>query len=363
MAGSPMYKEIVEWAKGQIFDRTFAPGDKFLSEAALCAHFDVSRQTVRRALDILAQDGQIRRERGSGTYIAGEPASVSCAARKESASKTIGVITVNTEYHIFPGIIRGIKETLSGHGYSIKVAATQDDVASETRALEQMLQMSPAGLIIEPTKSGLPCLNLDLYRTFFQRGIPMVFTDSRYPEIPGPCISPDDDEVGYIATRHLIDMGHRHIAGVFAHTNHSGLLRYRGYARALLEAGIPLRDDRVHWYRHETLEDTLRGGLLWATISTCTAIVCYNDQIALRLMDRLGKHGLRVPEDISIIAPDNSERAKAAGLTSIPHPMEKLGCAAAETLLCLIGGGQGESVLFAPELIVRNSVRKLEDNP
>ena len=360
MAGSPMYLEIVQWAKGQIFDAAFPPGEKFPSESALCTRFGVSRQTVRHALDILTHEGHIRRVRGSGTYVSGEMAAPPRLARKETPSKTIGVITVNTEYYIFPRIICGIKEILSRRGYRIEVYSTQDDVAQETRALQQMLAMSPAGLIIEPTKSGLPCLNQRLYRSIFQHGIPVVFTDSRYWDIPGPCVALDDEAVGYAATRHLIEMGHRRIAGVFSHTNRSGLLRYRGYARALLEAELPLHDDRLHWYRHETLDDMLRGGLLWATVSTCTAIVCYNDQIALRLMDQLDKHGLRVPEDISIIASDNSDRAQQIGLTSIPHPTEDLGRAAANVLLLMIDGAQGEDVLFKPESITGNSVRNLK---
>ena len=358
MSETPMYMEIVEWTKGQIFDRTVSPGDKFYSEAALCRQFCVSRQTVRRALDILARQGYIQRIQGSGTYIAGDTEVSTCLALNDNLAKTVGIITVNNEYPIFPHVIEGIREVLSGYGYALTIDTTQDDVAQETHALARMLDLTPAGLIVEPTKSGLPCLNTKLYRALFQRGIPVVFTNSRYADIPGPCICLDDDAVGYNATQYLIEMGHKNIAGVFAHTNQSGLLRYRGYARALLNNNLALRDDYVHWYRHETLEDTLRGGLLWATVSTCTAIVCYNDQIATRLMDQLTKHGLRVPEDISIISPDNTDAAQRVGLTSIDHPSKMLGHAAADVLRRMIMGGQGDDVVFAPELIIRNSVRR-----
>ncbi len=362
MASSSKYMDIVAWTMNQIAAGAFLPGDKFLSENALGERFGYSRQTVRRALEVLEQGSHIVRIQGSGTYIAAAPAAGRQVGAEGAPSMTIGVISLNLDDYIFPGIIRGIESVCTPSGYALQLASTQDEVAGETRALQLMLEGRLAGLIVEPTKSGLPCVNLDLYRVIAQRGIPLVFTDSRYTEVEAPYVAPDDAAVGYIATRHLLDMGHRRIAGLFTHCNRAGLQRYQGYARALAEHGLPVREEHVHWYcNRDQMIEMLEGKLLRDSLSACTAVFCYNDQLALRLMELLGVRGRRVPDDLSVVGVDNTRLAEMCGLSSVIHPGERLGVAAAKLLLSMIGGGEGRTILFPPELMMRGSVRRWEE--
>ena len=94
-------------------------------------------------------------------------------------------------------------------------------------------------------------------------------------------------------------------------------------------------------------------------------IVCYNDQIAVQVMEELEKLGIRIPEDVSITGYDNSLYAqRGGGITTIAHPQEKLGEMAAELILEKINGvSEAESKverLIHPELIIRGSCRKAE---
>ncbi len=363
MIGSYKYLAIVAWAKKQIAAGAFAPGKKFLSEAELCEAFRVSRQTVRRALDVLAQGGYITRIQGSGTYVAGErPISRYRADESGPSSMTIGIITTQLDDYIFPGITRGIEGVLSAKGFFVQLVSTKNVVSGETRALRQMLESPVAGLIVEPTKSGLPCHNLGLYQAILQKGIPLIFTDSRFAELSHvPCVSLDDEQVGYQATTHLLDMGHRRIAGIFSHTNRPGHGRYVGYARALAERGIPLQDDLVHWYSYENYRQIIRGQQLLECLNRCSAVLCYNDQLALMLVEIYRENGRLVPEDLSIVGIDNSELAKFAALTSVIHPGDRLGEAAASLLISMLGGAEGRDILFQPELVVRGSVQRMEE--
>ena len=93
------------------------------------------------------------------------------------------------------------------------------------------------------------------------------------------------------------------------------------------------------------------------------AVVCYNDQIAVKVIQALMDEGLRVPEDVSVTGYDNSYIASNGGisLTTIVHPQEKLGEIAAQLLLDLIQNG-GETdrkkrILIEPEIIIGNSCR------
>ena len=71
------------------------------------------------------------------------------------------------------------------------------------------------GIIAEPTKSGLPNPNLDLYRQIMEQGIPVIFINSYYPELKAPHVSLDDKMAGKMATKYLIQCGHREIAAIF----------------------------------------------------------------------------------------------------------------------------------------------------
>jgi GntR family transcriptional regulator of arabinose operon len=198
-----------------------------------------------------------------------------------------------------------------------------------------------------------------LYHTITQRGIPLLFIDSFYPELSIPYVTLDDVKAGYTATRHLINRGHRDIAGIFPHSNRQGHLRYLGYVKALAEQGIAIQDHCVFWHSKENMHQILHSEQLLECLSSCTAVLCYNDLTALTLIDFLRQNGRYVPDDISVVGIDNSELAKISSLTSVVHPAEQLGEAAANLLLAMINGSDGKNILFPPELVMRASVRDI----
>jgi GntR family transcriptional regulator of arabinose operon len=77
------------------------------------------------------------------------------------------------------------------------------------------------------------------------------------------------------------------------------------------------------------------------------------------LIDFLRQNGRYVPDDISVVGIDNSELAKISSLTSVVHPAEQLGEAAANLLLAMINGSEGKNILFPPEMVMRASVRDI----
>ena len=94
------------------------------------------------------------------------------------------------------------------------------------------------------------------------------------------------------------------------------------------------------------------------------AVVCYNDQIAMKVIQALTDAGLKVPEDISVTGYDNSYMANSGGfnLTTIVHPQEKLGEMAAELLLDLIQNGEEtvkeKKIMIEPEIVIGNSCKE-----
>ena len=97
-------------------------------------------------------------------------------------------------------------------------------------------------------------------------------------------------------------------------------------------------------------------------LSTCTAVVCYNDQIALKFIDFVRKRGLDIPGDISLVSFDDSQLAVVSEikLTTVAHPKELLGEEAAKAMINMINRTKDYyDIKMEPKLIVRGSTKKL----
>lgn len=361
--GKAKYYTLMEQLREEIVSGKIKPGDKLPSENEMSQEYRISRHTVRKALSILENEGYIRAEHGKGTY---------CIKRgKQTSSKNIGVITTYISDYIFPRLIQGIDNVLTEGGYSIILKNTGNSRRREAECLEDILTKDIDGLIIEPSKSEIYCRNIDKYQVLDQRGIPYVFIQGIYPQMKDkPHILMDDVEGGYLLTKHLTDLGHKYILGVFKADDTQGNGRHKGYVEALQESGIPYNPDKVIWFHTEDKAVKPKSVLndLLNKKEPIDAIVCYNDQIAIEIIEFLNSRGLRVPEDISITGYDNSFMAESGGvkLTTISHPKEKLGEMAAELLLEKLAGIEDKDSKVArvikPELIIRNSCTRKTNN-
>ena len=333
-------------------------GDRLYSEHALCMKFHVSRQTVRQALKELEAEGLIERRRGSGTYIAQDI----FAQRKPTMS--IGIISSYLDDYIFPSQTKGVERVLSEHGYSMHLGITYDKTYNEAKHLRAMLDKDVDGVLVEPAKSALPYVNTAYYQEFIRRGIPILQVNSFVKELALPYVALDDRKGGYLACMHLIKMGHRRIGGVFKHDDHQGHLRYQGFMKALSEHDLLYNEEHVYWYSTEDREAlfALSDSQLLKRISGCTAVFCYNDQVALILIEQLRQSGKQVPKDVSIVGYDDSNLATVSvpALTSIVHPGQVLGELAAQQLLEMIAQPSSTGgYVFEPQLVERESVRQL----
>lgn len=353
----PKYMALVKWIREQVEGNRLHCGDKFYSENELSAMFGISRQTVRQAVGILEREHIVERRRGSGTYIAYSP------QKTAVPTMNIGVITTYLDDYIFTSIIRGIETVLAKNNYTMQIAFTHNRVENETRALRTMLEKGVDGLIVEPTKSGLPNPNLPLYEELRGRELPIMFFNAYYPALDFPHVAMDDRKAGYLAAHCLTQAGHRKIGGIFQLDDLQGHLRYAGYMQALLEANAEIRDESVIWYATEDKPNIPEEFPRYLRrLADCTGLVCYNDQIAFTVMEQLKKHDVAVPERLSLVSIDNSDLASFCEIpfTSVAHPKELLGQTAAENLLKLIHDKHfSATVDFKPELVERGSVRVL----
>ena len=352
------YQEVIGWITEQIEGGTLHPGMKIPSENTLCQQFGISRQTARHAISELEGKGLLYSRRGSGTFISGK------IKDAEKRQKRIAVVTTYVDSYIFPETLQGIESGLNRYGYLMQISFTNNDFDKERMILEDILANDDiAGLIIEPTKSTLPNPNLELFRKLMGREIPVLFINSYYPELRCHHVSLNDRECAYKAVSRLIELGHTRIGCIFKLDDGQGMERYSGYRRAMQEKGCPVDESWIVWLDTTDVRHIydMRQRII-SRLKRCSAVFCYNDQVAVNVIDFLQKEGISIPGDVSVVSMDDSELATMNGmsLSSVPHPERKLGEKAAENMIHLIhNSGFNATFEFNEELVERNSIRRI----
>lgn len=356
------YESLYHHLKNQILNGTLKYGDKIPPENELASQFSLSRYTVRRAIELLTNEGLLEKRHGSGTFVKNTSTAL-------NRSNVIGVITTYLDDYIFPSIIRGIETVLTQHGYSLSLGITENKTEKETACLRSMLDQNIDGLIIEGTKSTLVNPNIALLETIKSRNIPIVFINSNYPDFESSYVMMDDEGSGKMVADYLLDQGHRKIGGIFKLDDIQGHRRFRGIEKALYERHVPICEDSFIWYTTENMESIFRpeyDRLFLQRFKDISALICYNDQIAVKAMQTFERNGISVPSDISVVGFDNSDLCELSHvkLTSVTHARKDMGESAARTLLELMSKKKDDKsqikIYLKSELIVRNSVKKYE---
>ncbi len=350
------YQLLANQLREELARNSGQSGYKLPTEQELSRQYRLSRQTVRHALSLLEDEGLIQRRQGSGSYATG--------LLPGAAPRQIAVVASFMDDYIFPAILHDASDVFSRQGYSTAVYATENRVSTEREILLRLLEEPVGGLLVEGSKTALPTPNADLYQRLLQTGTPIVFLHGAYAGLDRvPCVADDNYGGGYQLARYLAGRGHREIAGIFKSDDVQGPQRYHGAVSALRDAGLSIRDGRFAWYdtedRRHLLEDgdgRLLAGFLQKRLEDATAVICYNDEIAYRLIQALLGAGRRVPEDVAVVSFDNSYLSQLGPvpITSLSH-RSRMGRVAAEQMIGLLQGEAARSKSLEWELVTRSS--------
>jgi LacI family transcriptional regulator len=223
--------------------------------------------------------------------------------------------------------IKGIEDTLETTDYSLLSFYHGSQAKDQAKHLQKSISRRVDGMVIVPAPEPANGANHRLVKQLRDQGMPIVQIYRRFFENV-PVVEMDDEQSGYLATQHLIELGHRRIV----HVTHSryrddqspGLeanarLRADGYHRAMSDAGFEpavLTFDRSGVFGLGA--NDYSGYCAWPAkqIAECqprfTGITTFNDYATIGLLHNLNQHGLRVPDDVSIVGYDNVETAHAA---------------------------------------------------
>ncbi|MFD1472024.1 GntR family transcriptional regulator [Companilactobacillus mishanensis] len=351
------YEMVKQDLKEKILSGFYTFNDKLPTESTMMKTYKVSRYTIRRAISDLETEHYIFTIQGGGMFVDDwqkqqEP--------QVFEQKQIGVITTHIADYIFPNIITGIDRYVSGEGYSVLISNTQNDPEKERASIKKMLDNNLSGLIIEPTQSALGDPNKDLFEQIKASGLPTIFINSHYADLDFPYIEMNDVAAGKVVTDALFNLGHEQILGIFKIDDGQGVHRMNGYVKSyqehskfsyLSEIVMYQTSDNMHSV-FTKIERILRRE------DHPTAIVCYNDQLAIKIIDLIRSLNMQVPEDISVIAFDNYQLSQylSPKLSTVEHPKEKMGRDAAKMLFDIMNGNeQPKSIRYDPQLILRES--------
>ncbi len=358
------HQKVSDYIERLILDGAVSPGEVLPGELELSRTLDVSRNTIRHALEQLSKKYRIERTPGRGTVFLGD-------AENAPPSRAIGIINSSLMYTIYPELIHGVEDGLYRGGYTMILANGNYDPEKERESIRRMLNQGIAGLIVEPMASASVTPDNRFITDLNKAGVPIITTNCMIEGLSASYITLDDERIGRMAAEYLVHQGHRRIGCVYKRDNQAGILRLKGLRAGLEAAGLTLKEEFSCGYAQE--DEPLVPGV-WCTRQIMekstkrpTVIFYFNDQIAIQAYEALREDGLKIPEDISVIAVDNIPESThvSPGLTTFNHPKYLMGKLAAEMMLARLGPHNDSlvyGVTMKPELVVRGSVRSLRES-
>ena len=269
---------------------------------------------------------------------------------------SIGVVTQALDSPFYGSALRGIEEKLLPLGYSPLFVSGQWDAEVESRCMDMLRARRVDGIIV------LNGRLTDKALKAYAKSLPIVVTGRKLtaPGLVGLYF--DNVEGARLATKHLIDLGHRQIAFITGDPKHPDAVdRLQGYRKALEAAGIRFDTALVAEGGFFEASGLQALGDLMASRKRFTAIFAANDQMAVGAALGLSRHSLRVPEDVSLIGYDDLSSSLYSNppLSSVHQSAYELGQLASGVLMQLLAGQKPEFEVPAPRLVSRESCRRI----
>ena len=330
---------------------------KAVSMTELAKIFNVSKVTISNALnDKEGVSPQLKEEIKKKAAELGWRLNSAARNLKTSKSYNIGILIAeryigNTESY-YLGIYGKLSSKFASLGYSC-ILETINYEKEKKLELPLMYRDSKVDAIMI-----IGQLNTEYLKMFENINIPILFLDFYNFNINVDSISMDNYTLGYLLTDHLISNGHRNIGFVGnIHSTTSIQDRFLGFYRALLENKITLDYDYVISDRNEL------GKTIDLSIKKIpTEFVCNNDHVAFTLIKKLKQSGIKVPEDVSVVAFDNTifSTISEPTITTVDNNVDNIVELASKVILKKLSCNKIYGrVLSQGEIVERNSVKKI----
>lgn len=286
---------------------------------------------------------------------------VMAGSLRSRKTKTIGLIIPDNSNPLFAAISRSIEQVSSDLNYTVMLCNSSYSLENELRYINVLRSKSVDGIIILPTTT-IP----DHLNQLVKNMLPVIVLHHIIPKFKTGFVLVDNFKGAYDAAVHLIDLGHKNIGYIDRPVTlpHS-LERLNGFKQALKDHSIEVDENIViqsngFGYKDgfETMERLLKRN------RPLTALMAFNDITAIGAMETITDHGLKVPDDISVVGFDDIEICSfiRPRLTTIHFPKYKIAEYAVKMLLKKINNPEKikdfEKKVLPLRLVVRDSTAK-----
>lgn len=276
-----------------------------------------------------------------------------------SRTNSVGVLVSEFAGPFFGSMMQGIETTLREAHKHVIIAAGHSDEAKEIEGIEFLISKKCDALILH-----VEAVSNEYLLELSKGNTPIILVNRNIEEIAENCVSLNNELGGYLATKHLIEQGHKSFAYISGPDRKCDSKdRLHGHNRALEEAG--LSQDPKLTFKGDFTEPSGAEGMaaLIKQKQEFTALVCANDIMASGAINVAREHNINIPEQISIMGYDNVMFASYIypKLSTINYPIYEMGSMAAQAVLKYIYKDKSCEVqnIFMPELIHRDSVKTI----
>ncbi|WP_438863468.1 LacI family DNA-binding transcriptional regulator [Neptunicella sp.] len=321
----------------------------------------VSTATVSRVIHDGGQVGDACRARVKKVIAElGYRPNTNAQALVKKSANTIGVVTPKLSMSFFGSLACGVEKSARENNYKLLMSNSLYETKSELDAIESLRDHNCRAIILHSEYSDEKTL------IKLAKDLPGLVLINRYiPQIANRCVWLDNVTGSRKATEHLLEKGHQQFAVITSiYQNRDPGSRVQGIKECLQDNGLVLPDQAI-----EEGTANIEGGeqavkALLGKGHKFTALLAYNDLMAIGAMHALFDAGLRVPEDVSVIGFDDLSIARACRprLTTVHYPIEEMASYATKLAIDLSDPNAkptSNTHLFIPELVERNSVKCL----
>jgi len=350
----PKYFQLQIWLKEQIDQGTYRVNEKIPTEDELARQLNLSRATIKHAIQNLVDKEYLIRKKKLGTF-------VSLPAIQVNKNYRIGILINYYKSGFGIEFIRGAGDQAIEHNCQLVLCNTYDlHVQAEYHA-DRLVEEGIMGVLYVPTAAS-DAKNRSIVQKFLRNRIPVVIADRLIAGLEIDKVVTDNLNGAYLITKYLIDRGHKKIAIVINTLLNSARDRLSGYKKALLDSHIAVSPDLIFTSDEHFSEESCAeiGRMLLSHKKKYTAIFAENDKMAYSICAIAAEAGIKIPQQLSIVGYDDVPFIgnNDTRLTTVHQPLYEMGQNGVRLLLKRMAGDSSEkqTVLLQSYLVERSSV-------
>jgi len=340
-----LHRTVADALRNRVEAGQLVGGSKLPTLRRIADEFAVSTMTVRQAIRTLELEGHVYRIPGVGAFVRPQ------TPGRVVTQRMLAFAASDLASAFEMGIARGVERACQKRGWSVQILDAQHEVEIEKRNMGRLPDSGSEGAMVLPTWGNNRCIEA-LFR-LQQTGFPLVIVDRIPPGLQADLVESDHEQGAYMATKHLVDHGHRQVLMLTPPPLVSSIAsRIQGYERALIDGGITPRADWKVWLNLELQANAFEQHRRWLggysammpvlkKTDPAVAVFAVDPYTAWGVYEACRELGLRIPQDVSVVGFDESEitQAMRPPITIISQRTDDIGDAAVDLLQKRIEAG------------------------